>query len=373
VSAQTSIAGSLSPPALAFFEMLVHSSGSEDRWSPELYGIFGLPRNTTPPPIRELLETAVVPDDRIRVAQAQAEAIRDEAGADVAFRIRRPDGSIRFVQMSLRRRTVPEGLALSGTLLDVTEWRAAADAAHDMHERILAVGRWSLLGEMASGLAHELNQPLAAIAAYAQAGSNLLAREPARVERARAVLTEITAQALRAGDVLERTRRLVRVQPQERRPTDCNEIVRDFMVLAEPLARVHGFTLSPSLAADMPPIDADVVQLQQLLMILFRNAIDAVENQPSGRRRITIITADDSGSVDLGVEDSGPGVSHEAAREMFRPFFTTKPGGTGLGLAVCRSIASQHGGQLMFANQPGGGARFWARLPIDIQSASRHY
>jgi signal transduction histidine kinase len=107
-------------------------------------------------------------------------------------------------------------------------------------------------------------------------------------------------------------------------------------------------------------------------MILFRNAIDAVESLAPGQRRITIITARDSDWVDLGVEDGGPGVPDEAAREIFRPFFTTKPGGTGLGLAVCRSIAAQHGGQLMFANQPRGGARFWVRLPIDIHSAGLH-
>lgn len=230
-------------------------------------------------------------------------------------------------------------------------------------EQVVAVTYRCLLRELASGFAHELNQPLAAIAAYAEGAATLLRRDPTQAGKAVEIVEEITRQALRAGDAIQRVRGNVRPLPVNRAAADCNEIIRDMLPLIEPLAQHHGIRLIVDLSSPLPQVQGDSLRLQGLLLFLFRNAVDAVSELPAGRRRVTIATTSDEACVELAVTDSGAGVPDEAAREMFRPFFTTKPEGTGLGLAVCRTIAVEHGGELRFSNLPEGGARFWARIP----------
>jgi two-component system sensor kinase FixL len=360
--------GRLFWPSLALFEISLPVADGERYWSPEFYELLGLQPGATVPTCQQLLEAIVVPEDRERVAEAQLQAEREGRGMEVEFRIQRPDGDRRHLQAITRLTpSGPDGRRrLVGLLRDLTEDRDAEDAAYHLRERVLAVGRWSLLGELASGLAHELNQPLAAITTFAQAGVRLLDQASPDLRRARAVLDDIASQALRAGDVIRRMRSLIRSQKAEKALVDCNALVQDFMVLAEPMARAHDVRVTLDLAPAVPPVEGDSPQLQQLLMILFRNAIDAVQGGAvsAAGREVGVVTRVENGAVCISVLDRGPGVPEAVARELFRPFFSTKADGTGLGLAICRNIAGQHSGDLYFENRPDGGARFWVRLPV---------
>lgn len=245
--------------------------------------------------------------------------------------------------------------------------RRASAQVDRVLEQVVAVTYRCLLRELASGFAHELNQPLAAIAAYAEGAATLLRRDPTQVGKAVEIVEEITRQALRAGDAIQRVRSNVRPLPVHRAAADCNALVQEMLPLIEPLAQHHDIRLIIDLSSPLPPIHGDGPRLQGLLLFLFRNAVDAVIDLPPAQRQVTISTSSDEANVELAVLDSGAGVPEDAAREMFRPFFTTKSDGTGLGLAVCRTIAVEHGGELRFSNQPEGGARFWARIPrIDV-------
>lgn len=236
--------------------------------------------------------------------------------------------------------------------------------AHDA-SRYSSAELYAMLGELAAELAHELNQPLAAITAYADGAGRLLAqsRDPADLQRARQIVEAIAGQAMRAGDVIEQMQRLVRHEPGSWGPVFPNRLVRDLLVLVEPVIRHHEAELHLDLAADLPAVRGDPVRLQQLLMLLFRNALDAIAGQPAGHRHVTFSSCNRLGQVTLAVTDSGPGVPATAVPQLFQPFFSTKHGGTGLGLAAGRSIAAEHGGELYFRNLPAGGARFWVELP----------
>lgn len=234
-------------------------------------------------------------------------------------------------------------------------------------EQVVDVTYRCLLRELASGFAHELNQPLAAIAAYAEGAATLLRREPTQTAKAIEIVEEIARQALRAGDAIQRVRGNVRPLPVHRAAADCNALIQEMLPLIEPLAQHHNIRLIVDLSSPLPQIHGDGPRLQGLLLFLFRNAVDAVRDLPVERRQVTIATTSDPTSVEIAVIDTGTGIPEETAREMFRPFFTTKAEGTGLGLAVCRTIAVEHGGELRFSNLPEGGARFRARIPrIDI-------
>lgn len=234
-------------------------------------------------------------------------------------------------------------------------------------EQVVAVTYRCLLRELASGFAHELNQPLAAIAAYAEGAATLLRRDPSQIGKAVEIVEEITRQALRAGDAIQRVRGNVRPLPVHRTAADCNTLVQEMLSLIEPLAQHHGIRLIVDLSSPLPQIQGDGLRLQGLLLFLFRNAVDAVSDLPAERRQITIATSSDATSVELAVTDCGTGIPEKAAQDVFLPFFTTKSEGTGLGLAVCRTIAVEHGGELRFLNLPEGGVRFWASIPrIDI-------
>lgn len=241
---------------------------------------------------------------------------------------------------------------------------AGASAQADRRrELVLANYYQCLLRELAAGFAHELNQPLAAIAAYAEGAATLMRRDPTDPDQALRIVQEITRQALRAGDTIQRVRNAVRTDNPERRRLDANELVGEVLPLLEPLAGESGVRVATSLSSSPALVTGDPARLQTLIIVLFHNAVDAVAGLPAGERQVTIAVTADERWVELSVSDLGAGVAPDTARELFRPFFSTKPEGAGLGLAVCRSIAREHQGELRFENLPGGGARFAVRLP----------
>ncbi len=232
-------------------------------------------------------------------------------------------------------------------------------------QRLTHVSRLATMGEMAAGIAHELNQPLTAIASYAQACDWLLARGSTDTAEIRDALQQITAQGLRAGEIIRRLRNLARTPDTQRVLTDCNGLVEELRGLALTDARVHNARLEMELAANLPHVLVNRVEIQQVVLNLVRNAIEALESVPPERRDIILRTAaGPEETVEISVIDTGPGVDQKIVDRLFSPFVTTKPAGAGLGLAISRSIVEAHKGTLRYRpQQVAGGACFMLRLP----------
>jgi two-component system sensor kinase FixL len=255
------------------------------------------------------------------------------------------------------------GILCSGD--DVTDALQAAEEAREARERMMHVSRLATMGEMATGISHELNQPLAAIATYAQAAKRLLTAPHGQSEDISEALEQIAAQALRAGEIIRRLRTLVSRRQSQREPTHLNTLIEELGTLTRADARLHDIRVTLDLAPDLPMIEVDPIQIQQVLLNLVRNAEQALEGALPGAREIVISTRLRSdGYVEAQVRDSGPGVAATILEDLFQPFATTKVEGTGLGLAISRSIIEAHKGKLEYAPESPRGASFVFRLPV---------
>jgi two-component system, LuxR family, sensor kinase FixL len=254
------------------------------------------------------------------------------------------------------------GILCSGD--DVTENRRAEQEATEARERLMHVSRLATMGEMASGISHELNQPLTAIANYAQASVRLLALPKPELADVREALEQIAGQALRAGEIIRRLRGLVRKRETQREHADINELIKELISLARADARSSDVRIMLDLAAELPRLSLDRVQIQQVLLNLLRNSIDALESIPPGHREVTIATGSTAAdAVFVEITDNGAGIAQEMLPHLFTPFATNKSQGTGLGLAISRTIVEAHRGRLEYrANKPRG-AVFILTLP----------
>jgi two-component system sensor kinase FixL len=234
-----------------------------------------------------------------------------------------------------------------------------------LHGRLLNVSRMATIGEMAAGVAHELNQPLTAIANYAHACERLLSRPQTDPADLREALRQITVQTARAADILRRLRALARSQRAEHAPASLNTLVTELRELLQTDAVVHGVELTLELAPDLPEVPVDPGQIQQVILNLVRNSLDALAGRDHSGGQITIRTAlTAEGEVQLSVGDNGPGVSVEAMKRIFDPFFSTKENGTGLGLAITHTIVRAHGGSVAYRPNVPNGACFDILLPM---------
>ena len=238
-------------------------------------------------------------------------------------------------------------------------------AAQVMHGRLLQVSRLATIGEMSAGVAHELNQPLTAIANYAQACERLLSRPDPNLGEISTAMREIADQAVRAGEILRRLRSLAQAQPMRRECADLNttvEAIRD-LILAD--SRMHHASVRFDLTGSLPVVSIDSVQIQHVILNLVRNGLEAPALPGGERRELLIHTGFASqGDVEIAVLDNGPGLSPEALTRMFDPFFSTKPEGTGLGLAISNTVVRTHGGSLTYRPNSPRGACFSIRLPV---------
>jgi signal transduction histidine kinase len=229
--------------------------------------------------------------------------------------------------------------------------------------QLMEIARSSALAEMASGVAHELNQPLGAIATFAQAGERMLNRPAPMVNQALDVFRQINQTALGAGEGIQRIRRLFERGVPERTRCQLHDVIAELQPVLEVLALRANGSLQVDAPAALPDLFIDRLRIQLVLFALAQNAIDAgasVSDSPS----IRIDVSADRYFVETSVADSGTGVPAEMREKVFRPFFTTKPRGTGLGLASSRAIIESHEGTIGFENLPAGGSRFWFRLPL---------
>ena len=335
-------------------------------WSMQMHAILGTDPASGPLPMTDYADRCVYAGDRERLVDAWQRLVADGEPLDVEYRITRPDHSIRYVHSIARLGRDTEGRPLVvGTLHDLTDRKHAQEEIRQTQERLTQFARLSTMGEMAAGLAHEINQPLTAITNYAHALQRLMAAPgTADAEDVDLALTQITAQALRAGEVIRRLRSFVKNRESHSEVMEVGRLVADLMSFAEPDARLNDIQIRIESAEDLPQVACDPVQIQQVLLNLVRNAIDATnEASPTSREIVLRTRLDDSGAVEVSVEDHGPGISAEVAENLGNPFFTTKPAGTGLGIAISRSILRAHGGRLAHRPTSGGGATVFFTLP----------
>ena len=252
---------------------------------------------------------------------------------------------------------------LSGRRAQEEQRRVAQEAVREARERLTHVARLSTMGEMATGLAHEINQPLTAITLYAQAAERLATQATPAIGEVVTALRQISVQSLRAGEIIKRLRALVRNRQTQEERLDLNAVVRELAILVESDARMNDVRLLIKLAPGLPQVVGDAIQLQQVMLNLVRNAIEAVQ-AGGGERLVVLRTTPCAAGVEMSVCDLGPGLDPAIRDRLFEAFATTKPEGTGLGLAISRSIIENHGGQLAWrANEPRGSC-FYFQLPV---------
>lgn len=249
-------------------------------------------------------------------------------------------------------------------LIDRTALQQATHEADRLRERLAHSARLGMLGEMVSGIAHEVNQPLAAITNYASACRRMLTAGLATPGELVETLEKISKQAERAGQVIRGLRSMVRRREAERSPLDLNQLVQEIVDLAELDLRATPQRLQLDLQPDLPPFLGDGVQIQQVVINLIRNGAEAMRESGQGEdvQVSTRLAAD--GMLEISVRDQGPGLDQQVEARLFDPFVTTKSQGMGLGLSICKSIVVAHAGELKYQRVPDGGAEFTVRLPI---------
>jgi two-component system sensor histidine kinase TtrS len=278
----------------------------------------------------------------------------------------RKDGSsfpVEYVSSPIRSR---EGEVLGAVIVfrDITARKQAEEESRRHLTEMAHVARLSTMGEMASQIAHELNQPLAAITNYSSACIRRLQVDRADRDSLLEALHLVSRQAHRAGEIVRQIRNFIRKQNPARGPVDLNQVVRQTVLLVRPEARKAQVDMTLELSTDLPPVKGDAVELEQVVMNLVRNAIDAVGRNPVGNRLVTLRTASaGDATVHLAVVDNGPGMDEATLSDVFTPFFTTKVSGMGLGLAISRRIVETHGGRLWAERGADAGATFRVRLP----------
>ncbi|PAT00909.1 MAG: hypothetical protein BSR46_00530 [Candidatus Dactylopiibacterium carminicum] len=251
-----------------------------------------------------------------------------------------------------------------GSVLDITERKRTEVLAREQQQHLEATARLVTMGEMASTLAHELNQPLSAIASYSAGCLNALKAGRFDEKQFTDILGKINYQAQRAGRIIHRIYGFVRRSESRREQMQVNAAIREAAGLLEPDLQRRHIKLQLVLNEDLPLIHGDRVMIEQLVLNLMRNGMDAMHDQPDTRRMLRVGSESCSGGVRLWVADQGGGVPAEIADQLFDSFFTTKPEGMGMGLKICRSIAEQHNGRLWFEPAEGGGTSFFLQLPL---------
>jgi len=277
----------------------------------------------------------------------------------------RRDGSSFPMQLSVGEIRHAGGCSYVGIIRDVSEMRRVQERVRRLEEQLLHADRLIMLGELTAGIAHEINQPLTAIAAYADAGKSLLDRiDQTPGGDMQSICERIGGQARRAGEVVQRLRGLVRTGSSSRSRHDLNEIVRNILLLFEFDIKKTGVQLLFFPHEPLQELYVDDIQIQQILVNLVKNSLDAIEESGQTDGRIEIRIDEQVSEIRISVSDNGPGVPEKYRSQLFNSFFTTKPSGLGLGLAICKSIAAAHGGSLCHEHPEEGGSRFTLVLPL---------
>src|SRR5437764_6377873 len=319
---------------------------------------------------RELFLSRVHPEDRNTVDEAIERARSESQTFEFEYRLLRPDGETRWLISRGRYGHDDRGgvRELIGVAIDITGQVKAELELRLQREAMAHMSRVSAMAELTASLAHELNQPLTAIASNVAAGRRLLAQGTPDIEMFEELLADVSADARRAGDIIHGIHHFVRKGEGRRCPVNLNEIVQEVLRLLHSDLLGRATAVETQLAPNLPAVDANPVQLQQVLLNLLTNSLEAMQSTPIGRRRIVISTkCDDTSSVLVSVCDSGGGLPKEDLDKVFTHFYSTKPNGMGMGLTIVRSIVEAHGGKLNAENSDEG-ERCFFRLPVNRKS-----
>ncbi|MBI1407444.1 MAG: PAS domain S-box protein [Caulobacter sp.] len=275
----------------------------------------------------------------------------------------RKDGSTFPMELAVGEAVVGRDRFFTGFVRDLTERRDQERRLQELQSELVHVSRLTAMGEMASSLAHELNQPLSAIANYMKGSVTLLNAEAPDLDRLKDVLDKAGDQALRAGDIIKRLREFVAKGETEHTLEDPAKLMEEASALALVGARQRGFHVTLRFERDLGQVIVDRIQVQQVALNLIRNALDAMEGGVRRELTISVRPAED-GMIAVVVADTGPGISPQIRERLFQPFFTTKSNGMGVGLSICRTIIEAHGGRIWAESNDTGGATFAFTLPV---------
>jgi PAS domain S-box-containing protein len=335
-------------------------------WSDEMFQLFGFDPQQGPPQWERFLER-IHPEDRDKVKLANERTFRSKVNCDVEFRIVKPDGTVKYIH-GIGHPVLGSSQQLAqvlGTMVDVTERKHAeevgarvrrleADLAHTI--------RVSTMGELTASLAHEIKQPIGAAVTNAQVCLRLIDRDKPDLPEAREAALEMIKDARRAADIIDRVRSLFQRGSSQLEAVDLNQVIEEMVTMMRERASRQAVTVRTELAQQLPNVMADRVQLQQALMNLMMNAIEAMEGAGGELRIKSQLTPD--GQQLITVSDAGVGLPAENLDKIFNAFFTTKTRGTGLGLAITRSVIESHGGRIWATANSAGGATFHFTLPV---------
>jgi PAS domain S-box-containing protein len=335
--------------------------------SEECFRVLGFnPRDGLPQ--YEMFFQRVHPEDREIVRTAVERAGRERLEFELDYRLIHPDGGIRDIHVLGHPvvRSTGDLIEFVGTVMDVTARRRAEEEREKLRqaqEDLARVSRLTSMAELSASLAHEIRQPIAAAITDANTCLRWLARNEPDVEEARAAAMRVVKDATRASEIVSRVRQLFKKGTSERELVDINEVIQEMILLLQDETARHSIIVRTELAPDISQVMGDRVQLQQVVMNLMMNSIEAMRGL-DGARELTLRTAaGENGEVTVSVSDTGVGLPPQLAEQIFNAFFTTKPHGTGMGLSISRSIVESHEGRLSVVNNSSRGVTFHFTLP----------
>jgi len=340
--------------------------------SEECCRVLGFDPRSGQPRYEEFSER-IHPDDQARVREAVETAGRERAEFEMDYRILHPGGEIRDIHVVGHPVLGQSGdpVEFVGTVIDITERKRAEEERERLRQAqadLAHVNRVTTMGELTASVAHEVNQPIAAAVTNAKTCLRWLTRDQPDLEEARAAAMRIVNDGTRAAEIIKRIRLLFKKGASERELVDVNEVIREMIVLLRGEATQNSIFVRTDLEADTPRVMADRVQLQQVLMNLMLNGIDAMKDADGARELVIKSQRSGNGSVLVCVSDTGLGLPPQQADQLFNAFFTTKPHGTGMGLSISRSIVESHGGRLWAASNSPRGASFSFTLPTRAEA-----
>jgi PAS domain S-box-containing protein len=340
-------------------------------WSDETYRIYGLTPRHGMVTLAEL-QALIHPEDLRTWTEAVAEALAGGARYDLEYRVVRPDGALRIVhsQGDVTRDESGRPGRMFGTIQDVTESREAADALRETQMALARVNRVTTMGQLTASIAHEINQPVTAMVTNADAALLWLDAPTPDLLEVRQALERIVKDGKRAGGIIGRIRALIKKAAPQKDRLDVNDTVLEVIALIRSELLRNGVSLQTQLAGDLPPVDGDRIQLQQVVLNLIMNAVEAMSGVNDGARELSISSGmDTANGVVIAVRDSGPGLDAQSVGRLFDAFYTTKASGMGMGLSICRSIIEAHGGRIWATGGAPRGAVFQFSLPAHAQPA----
>ena len=339
-------------------------------WSDEMYRIFGFDSQHGAPQWDQFLQR-IHPEDRERLMLANDRTFRAKVNCDVEFRIVKPDGTVRYIHGIGHPVLNPAGelVQVLGTMVDITERKRAEEALRQVQADLAHVSRVATLGELTASIAHEVNQPLGAIVNYGNASLRLLGSGLENLEEVKLAIAKIIEDANRASAIIAHARALSKKSPPEKATLNIRELIDEVMALTRQELDARLIIVHVQYAENLPSVVGDRIQIQQVLLNLVMNGIEAMSAMAAKDRTLTVRAClhevDDQRGVLVRIQDAGVGLQMDQSR-LFEAFYTTKPNGLGMGLAISRSIVEAHGGKLWAEPNDGPGAAFCFVLPVEL-------